>query len=69
MEPRALGPVTLAGVSAYVMGLSHVSAALVQRGGRAILGGVGGDLLRPAEAVIDYARATLYLERPAGTTA
>ena len=62
-----LGPAALAGVGAYVMDLSHVSAALAQRGGAAIDGAVGGDLLRPAEAVIDYARSTLYLMRPAGT--
>ena len=46
---------------AYVMDLAHVTAALVSQGGSPIDGALGGDLLRPAQAVIDYARSTLYL--------
>jgi predicted aspartyl protease len=64
-----LGPATCANIGAYVMDLSHVSAALVARGGTPIDGAVGGDLLRPAEAVIDYARNTLFLMGGAPATA
>jgi len=34
---------------------------LEAKGALAVDGVIGGDVLRPAEAVIDYARATLYL--------
>lgn len=61
----ALGPAAFADVTVYTMDLGHVSAALAQRGGAPIDGAVGADLLRPAEAVIDYARGTLYLKPPA----
>jgi hypothetical protein len=45
----------------WTFDLDHVNRALAARGGAPIDGAVGGDVLRPAEAVIDYARATLYL--------
>jgi predicted aspartyl protease len=68
VDRLSLGPAVFAGVSAYAMDLGHVSAALAERGGAPIDGAVGGDLLRPAEAVIDYARSTLYLKVPAQRT-
>lgn len=41
--------------------LGRVNRALAARGGTPIDGAIGGDLLRSTEAVIDYARAMLYL--------
>jgi clan AA aspartic protease (TIGR02281 family) len=61
VEALRLGALELRGVAAWTFDLSHVNRALVARGGAEVDGAVGGDLLRPAEAVIDYARATLYL--------
>lgn len=60
-----LGDVRLRDVAAWTFDLEHVNRALVARGGAPIDGAVGGDVLRRAEAVIDYARATLYLRVPA----
>lgn len=57
-----LGPALFAAVNAYAMDLGHVSAALAARGGAPIDGVIGGELLRKAEAVIDYAKSTLYLK-------
>jgi clan AA aspartic protease (TIGR02281 family) len=62
-----LGAVRLRGVPAWTFDLEHVNRALVSRGGVPVDGAVGGDLLRPAEAVIDYSRATLYLRAPASS--
>jgi len=56
-----LGAVRLRDVTAWTFDLGHVNSALAARGGAPIDGAIGGDVLRPAEAVIDYARATLYL--------
>lgn len=56
-----LGALTLRDVEAYAFDLSHVNQALAARGGVLIDGALGGDVLRPAAAVIDYAQATLYL--------
>jgi clan AA aspartic protease (TIGR02281 family) len=61
VDELRLGPVRLTAVPAWTFDLGHVNHALVQRGGAPVDGAVGGDVLRPAEAVIDYARATLYL--------
>lgn len=61
-----LGDVRMRDFAARAFDLGHVNRALEARGGSAIDGAIGGDLLRSAEAVIDYARATLYLR---GTTA
>ena len=66
-EPRrdaATATIDVTDHVAYVMDLAHVSTALVSQGGSPIDGALGGDLLRPAEAVIDYARSTLYLRLP-----
>jgi hypothetical protein len=65
VDELRLGPVRLRDVAAWTFDLGHVNRALASRGGVPVDGAVGGDLLRPAEAVIDYARATLYL-RPGG---
>ena len=59
-----LGEVSCHDVTLYAMDLSHVSAALAAHGGSAIDGAVGGDLLRPRNAVIDYAGGMLYLRAP-----
>lgn len=56
-----LGDARLRDVAARTLDLSHLNKALEARGGAPIDGVIGGDLLRPAEAIIDYARATLYL--------
>jgi clan AA aspartic protease (TIGR02281 family) len=61
VDELRLGPVRLRDVAAWTFDLAHVNRALVARGGAPVDGAVGGDVLRPAEAVIDYARATLYL--------
>jgi clan AA aspartic protease (TIGR02281 family) len=60
-----LGAVRLRGIAAWTFDLGHVNRALEARGGAPIDGALGGDVLRPAEAVIDYARATLYLRASA----
>jgi clan AA aspartic protease (TIGR02281 family) len=56
-----LGAVRLREVAARTFDLGHVNRALEARGGSPVDGALGGDVLRPAEAVIDYARAMLYL--------
>ena len=61
IEELALGDVRLERVAVWTFDFGHVNRALETRGGAAVDGAIGGDLLRPAEAVIDYARATLYL--------
>jgi len=61
-----LGAVLLRNVAAWTFDLGHVNRALEARGGGAVDGAVGADVLRPAEAVIDFARAMLYLRSPAG---
>jgi clan AA aspartic protease (TIGR02281 family) len=61
VEELRLGEVQLRGVAAWTFDLGHVNRALESRGGTPVDGAVGGDVLRPAEAVIDYARSTLYL--------
>ena len=64
LDELHLGAVRLRGVMAWTFDLAHVNTALEARGGTPIDGALGGDVLRPAEAVIDYARATLYLRPP-----
>ena len=64
LDELRLGAVRLRGVTAWTFDLAHVNTALEARGGTPIDGALGGDVLRPAEAVIDYARATLYLRPP-----
>ena len=61
VDELRLGDVRLRRVAAWTFDLGHVNQALEARGGTPVDGAVGGDVLRPAEAVIDYARATLYL--------
>jgi len=61
VDALRLGAVLLRDVAAWTFDLAHVNRALAARGGQPVDGAVGGDVLRPAEAVIDYARATLYL--------
>lgn len=61
VDELRLGAVRLRAVAVWTFDLEHVNCALAARGGAPIDGAVGGDVLRPAEAVIDYARATLYL--------
>jgi clan AA aspartic protease (TIGR02281 family) len=56
-----LGAVRLRAVAVWTFDLGHLNRALEARGGTPVDGVVGADVLRPAEAVIDYARATLYL--------
>lgn len=65
IDELRLGAARLRGVTAWTFDLGHVNAALAARGGTPIDGAVGGDVLRPAEAVIDYARATLFLRADA----
>jgi clan AA aspartic protease (TIGR02281 family) len=65
IDELRLGAVRLPGVMVWTFDLGHVNAALEARGGEPVDGALGGDVLRPAEAVIDYARATLYLRPPA----
>jgi clan AA aspartic protease (TIGR02281 family) len=64
VDELRLGDVTLRALTATTFDLGHVNRALAAHGGTPIDGAVGGDVLRPAEAVIDYARATLYLRPP-----
>jgi clan AA aspartic protease (TIGR02281 family) len=59
----ALGDVGLRDVPAWTFDLGHVNRALESRGGTAVDGAIGADVLRPAEAVIDFARSVLYLRR------
>lgn len=66
VDELRLGAIRLRDVAAWTFDLGHVNRALEARGGAPIDGAVGGDVLRPAEAVIDYARATLYLRASAG---
>jgi len=61
LDELRLGALRLREVTTWTFDLGHVNRALEARGGGAIDGALGGDLLRPAEAIIDYARATLYL--------
>ena len=61
IDELRLGEVRLRRVTAWTFDLGHVNRALTARGGEPVDGALGGDLLRPAEAVIDYARARLYL--------
>lgn len=56
-----LGQARLRDVAARTFDLGHVNRALEGRGGTPIDGVIGADLLRSVEAIIDYARATLYL--------
>ncbi len=56
-----LGAVLLRDFATRTFDLGHVNRALEARGGTSIDGAIGADLLRPAEAIIDYARATLFL--------
>ena len=56
-----LGDARLRDVAVRTFDLGNVNWALEARGATPIDGALGGDMLRPAEAVIDYARATLYL--------
>lgn len=64
IDDLRLGDVRLRGVAAWTFDLGHVNRALETRGGAPVDGALGGDVLRPAEAIIDYARATLYLKQP-----
>jgi len=68
IDELRLGGVRLQRVAAWTFDLDHVNRALANQGGAPVDGALGGDLLRPAEAVIDYARAMLYL-RPAAPSA
>lgn len=61
LDELRLGDVRLQGVAVWTFDLAHVNGALAARGGAPVDGALGGDVLRPAQAVIDYARATLYL--------
>jgi clan AA aspartic protease (TIGR02281 family) len=65
IDALRVGAVLLEQVPAWTFDLGHVNRSLASRGGAPVDGALGGDLLRPAEAVIDYARATLYLRPPA----
>jgi clan AA aspartic protease (TIGR02281 family) len=56
-----LGAARLNDVAARTLDLGHVNRALEARGGTPIDGVIGGDVLRSTEAIIDYARATIYL--------
>ena len=56
-----LGAARLRDLAVRTFDLGHVKRALVARGGAPIDGAIGGDVLRSTEAVIDYARAVLYL--------
>ena len=64
VDELRIGAVRLRQVTVWTFDLGHVNRALAAQGGAPVDGALGGDVLRPAEAVIDYARATLYL-RPA----
>lgn len=64
-----LGAVRLHDVTVRTLDLAHVNRALEARGGTPVDGAIGGDLLRACEAVIDYARATLYLRQAPPTVA
>ena len=46
-----------------IIDMSHVNLALERHGGRGVDGVIGGDLLSARSAIIDYARATLYLQQ------
>jgi len=65
LDELRLGDLRLRGVAAWTFDFGHVNRALEARGSAAVDGALGGDVLRPAEAVIDYARATLYLRAAA----
>jgi Aspartyl protease len=56
-----LGAARLRDVVARAFDLGHVNRALEARGAVPVDGALGADVLRSAEAVIDYARATLYI--------
>ena len=56
-----MGTLAVAGVRGWAFDLSHVNTALAKKGCGQVDGVVGGDLLRPLEAIIDSARAVLYL--------
>ena len=56
-----LGTVQLHDVAVWTLDLGHVNRALEARGGTPVDGAIGANVLRPAEAIIDYARAMLYL--------
>lgn len=56
-----IGTVQLREVAVRTFDLAHVNRALEARGAAPVDGALGGDILRPSEAIIDYARATLYL--------
>ncbi|MFI5231868.1 MAG: aspartyl protease family protein [Gemmatimonadales bacterium] len=62
-----LGTARLQDLAARTFDLGHINRALAAKGAPAIDGAIGGDVLRPTEAVIDYARATLYLRGSAVT--
>jgi clan AA aspartic protease (TIGR02281 family) len=61
VDELRLGAVGLRAVTVWTFDIGHVNRALEARGATPVDGAIGGDLLRPAEAIIDYARATLYL--------
>lgn len=48
-------------VAVRTFDLGHVNRALDARGATPVDGVIGGDVLRSAEAVIDYAREVLYV--------
>ncbi len=50
------------GFTAYLMPLDQVNLAFLRRGDDGIDGVIGGDVLRSAHAVIDYAGRRLYLK-------
>jgi clan AA aspartic protease (TIGR02281 family) len=56
-----LGTALLRDVSTRAFDLGHVNRALEARGATSVDGALGADVLRSSEAIIDYARATLYL--------
>lgn len=62
-----LGPARLRDVPVRTFDLGHVNRALEARGGTPVDGAIGGDILRLGEAIIDYARATLFLRSPAAS--
>ena len=60
-----LGGARLRSVTVRTFDLGHINRALEARGARPVDGAIGGDILRATEAIIDYARATVYLRASA----
>jgi clan AA aspartic protease (TIGR02281 family) len=60
-----LGEARLDDVAVSTLDFGHLNQGLAARGGNPIDGVIGGDLLRPAEAIIDCARARLFLRESA----